>query len=189
MLHKLLTENLSSPNHRDRKGSQFYQANSMDYQQMQSILLQKDLQINELLQKISELNNLLTRKSEEMSKKIIELSTSQSVIESLKNQLYIYQRKDQSEKLTKKFYQLQVEKSKEQPEEIGLSKQFGSKGLESLYKRIEMVRMNRIEFDSRNKIKSDVSYSQTAKNRPKGAFDFKGKTFEQTANLNKTKMY
>lgn len=60
---------------------------------------------------------------------------------------------------------------------MGAGKDFGSKGLENLYKRIELVRLNRIEFDSRNKIKSDVSYSQTAKNRPKGAFDFKGKTF------------
>lgn len=49
--------------------------------------------------------------------------------------------------------------------------------------------MNRLEFDSRNKIKSDVTYSQTAKNRPKGVFDFKGKTFEANTNLNKTKMY
>lgn len=52
-----------------------------------------------------------------------------------------------------------------------------------------MVRLNRIQFDSRNKIKSDVSYSQTTKNRTKGAFDFKGKTYQPTANLNKTKMY
>lgn len=28
----------------------------------------------------------------------------QSLVESLKNQLYIYERKDQSDKLTKKFY-------------------------------------------------------------------------------------
>lgn len=52
-----------------------------------------------------------------------------------------------------------------------------------------MVRMNRLEFDSRNKIKSEVNYSQTAKNRPKGTFDFKGKTFQASSNLNKTKMY
>lgn len=31
----------------------------------------------------------------------------QSMVESLKNQLYIYERKDQSDKLTKKFYELQ----------------------------------------------------------------------------------
>ncbi len=46
-----------------------------------------------------------------------------------------------------------------------------------------------MEFDSRNKIKSDVSYSQSTKNKPKGAFDFKGKTYEPTVNLNKTRMY
>lgn len=38
----------------------------------------------------------------------MELNASYSVIDSLKNQLYIYERKDESEKLTKKFYQLQV---------------------------------------------------------------------------------
>lgn len=52
-----------------------------------------------------------------------------------------------------------------------------------------MVRMNRLQFDSRNKIKSEVTYSQTAKNRPKGTFDFKGKNFQNNSNLNKTKMY
>lgn len=38
-----------------------------------------------------------------------------------------------------------------------------------------MVRMNRmgIEFESKNKTKSNSSYSQTTKNRPKGVFDFK----------------
>lgn len=51
--------------------------------------------------------------------------------------------------------------------------------MEALRKRIEIVKMNRmgLEIENRNKIKSEVSYSQTTKNRSKGAFDFKGKTF------------
>lgn len=75
---------------------------------MEKVILQKDMQINELLEKISELNNLLTKKSEELGKKIIDINSAHTLIESLKNQMYIYERKDESEKLTKKFYQFQV---------------------------------------------------------------------------------
>lgn len=89
MLHKLLTENLSNPNQRVGKQSQSYQYTSNN-DQLETILLQKDLQINELLQKISDLNNVLTRKNEDLSKKIIEVNSSHSLIESLKNQIYIY---------------------------------------------------------------------------------------------------
>lgn len=56
---------------------------------------------------------MLTRKSEELGKKILEVNCAQSVIESLRNQLYIYERKDESEKVTKKFYQMHVDKGKE----------------------------------------------------------------------------
>lgn len=48
MLHKLLTENLSNPNQRSSKPSQNYQYSSNN-EQLETILLQKDLQINELL--------------------------------------------------------------------------------------------------------------------------------------------
>lgn len=64
MLHKLLTENFSATNQRATKSSQFHEYNNNGYQNVEEILLQKDLQINELLEKISELNNLLSRKSE-----------------------------------------------------------------------------------------------------------------------------
>lgn len=52
-----------------------------------------------------------------------------------------------------------------------------------------MIRHNRKEINSRQKINSDfVSYSQSTKNRAKGAFDFKGKAFEGER-LNKTRIF
>ena len=52
-----------------------------------------------------------------------------------------------------------------------------------------MVKMNRLEFNNRNKIKSDISYSQTTKNKNKISFDFKSKAYEKKHNLNQTKIY
>lgn len=74
---------------------------------------------------------------------------------------------------------------------LNLGQDFGMKGLEDLQKRIEMVKMNRMEYNSRNKIKSDMSYSQTTKNKNKISFDFKGKLYdhEKKVNLNQTRMY
>ena len=93
------------------KQSQNYQHSSYEFHEMESILLQKDLQINELLEKISELNNFISKKNEEIGKKIQEINSSHSIIESLRNQLYVYEKKDESEKLTKKFYHFQNDRS------------------------------------------------------------------------------
>ncbi len=78
MLHKLLTQNLSNPQRPNKQSQNFHYSSSNE--EIETILLQKDLQINELLEKISELNNLLSRKNEEIGKKIIEINASNSLI-------------------------------------------------------------------------------------------------------------
>jgi len=51
-------------------------------------------------------------------------------------------------------------------------------GVDELNKRLEFLKMNRLEIEQRSKNKSDIApYSQTSKNRNKRAFDFKGKFY------------
>jgi hypothetical protein len=50
--------------------------------------------------------------------------------------------------------------------------------------------MNRLELEGRGKIKSEIGYSQTSKNKAKGAFDFKGKYYDRERDiLNQTRMF
>lgn len=39
--------------------------------------------------------------------------------------------------------------------------------------------MNRLEYEDRSKIKSEIAYSQSTKNRSKGAFDLKGLFYDR----------
>ena len=163
---------------------------------MENILLEKDLEISELLEKIAYLGDSLTKKNEEYNKKMMEHVNLESLVESLRNQLYIYEKKSASENLSKKFYFLQKERDRikswddEEDLDISLSQMdYGKKGIEQLNKRMSVIQHNRREIHSRQKINSEImNYSQSTKNRPKGAFDFKGKAYEG-GKLNKTRIF
>ena len=49
------------------------------------------------------------------------------------------------------------------------------RGIHELQKRLEFLKLNRMELEERSKIKSE--YSQTSKNKSRGMFDFKGKMY------------
>ena len=110
---------------------------------MENILLEKDLEISELLEKIAYLGDSLTKKNEEYNKKMMENVNLESLVESLRNQLYIYEKKSTSENLSKKFYFLQKERDRikswddEEDLDISLSQMdYGRKGIEQLNKRM-----------------------------------------------------
>lgn len=52
------------------------------------------------------------------------------------------------------------------------------RGIDDLHRRLESLKMNRIELESRGRIKSEMNYPQTSKNSTKGRFDFKGKFYD-----------
>ena len=50
--------------------------------------------------------------------------------------------------------------------------------------------MNRIELESRGKIKSEIGYSQTSKHKDNGIFDFKGKYYDRDRDyVNHSRLY
>lgn len=53
------------------------------------------------------------------------------------------------------------------------------RGIDDLHKRLESLKLNRIELENRGKIKSEIGYAQTSKHKAKGAFDFNGKYYHQ----------
>ncbi len=53
------------------------------------------------------------------------------------------------------------------------------RGIDDLHKRLESLKLNRIELENRGKIKSEIGYAQTSKHMAKGAFDFNGKYYHQ----------
>lgn len=53
------------------------------------------------------------------------------------------------------------------------------RGIDDLHKRLESLKMNRIELESRGRMKSEMNYSLTSKNKTKGTFDFKGKFYDR----------
>lgn len=84
---------------------------------METILLEKDLRVNSLLEKVNELNAVIDKKNVEMEDIKVSLMKSQRMNESLRNEIFIHEKKDESEKLTKQFYKvkeglIQVQKSK-----------------------------------------------------------------------------
>ena len=53
------------------------------------------------------------------------------------------------------------------------------RGIDDLHKRLESLKLNRIELENRGKIKSEIAYAQTSKHKTKGTFDFNGKYYNQ----------
>ena len=80
-----------------------------------------------------------------MNQEIIQNSSLQAIIDSLKNQLYIHEKKEENDKMTKRFYLLKQDRERygesewrgeEFQNSLNLGQDFGMKGLEDLQKRI-----------------------------------------------------
>ena len=80
-----------------------------------------------------------------MNQEIIKNSSLQAIIDSLKNQLYIHEKKEENDKMTKRFYLLKQDRERygesewrgeEFQNSLNLGQDFGMKGLEDLQKRI-----------------------------------------------------
>ena len=63
---------------------------------METVLLEKDLQINSLLEKINELNSQIDKKNNELEEIKISLMKSQKTVESLRNEVFIFEKKEES---------------------------------------------------------------------------------------------
>ena len=88
------------------------------------------------MEKIAYLGDSLTKKNEEYNKKMMENVNLEALVESLRNQLYIYEKKSTNENLSKKFYLLQKERERikswddEEDFDISISQMdYGRKGI------------------------------------------------------------
>lgn len=64
------------------------------------------------------------------------------------------------------------------------------RGIDDLHKRLQSLKMNRIQLENRGRIKSELGYPLTSKNKTKGTFDFKGKIYDKDRDyINQTRMY
>ena len=97
MLEKIVKDKYS-PTNSSIQGKNYlrnsgYWHKNIDYNEIESVILQKDLQISELLERINYMNECIDKKNSDINEKIMENCNLESVIESLKNQLFIYEKK------------------------------------------------------------------------------------------------
>ena len=117
-----------------------------------------------------------------------------NLVDSLRNQMFVCQKKENSDKLTKQFYFVrqsdhqfkpQASNPISTPKNLNMTANISKwddessrhevRGIHELQKRLEFLKLNRMELEERSKIKSE--YSQTSKNKSRGMFDFKGKMY------------
>lgn len=146
---------------------------ALSYQFLESLLLEKDLQANQLLERIGELGRQLSSRAEELRAAKTETNRLENLNESLLHQIYLLEREQANNKTTQQFYDRHRPNKPTTPtarnwnyDKDPYDKQPYDKdllrypGLCDLQQRLETLKSNRIELEDRKRIKSELNYTQ-----------------------------